>query len=237
MALMAARRSPAAATATATPPAAAPPRPTTAPSTSALSALAALSSAPAAGAAAGRRGARADARRNYDRLVAAATEAFREQGAEASLDGIAQRAGVGNATLYRHFPTREALIEAVARERFEQLAANEPDLTTTEPAEALGTWLREFVAYTKSFQVLPASVLASLREPTGPLHHSCGVIQATATRLLTEAQRTGAVRSDVDATDVLIQATGIAWATDRGPADANRLERLLTMLMDGLRRR
>ncbi|MFC4044793.1 TetR/AcrR family transcriptional regulator [Dactylosporangium siamense] len=227
---MAARRSPAAGTATATPPAPAPPRQPTAPPPAAAAPTA--TPAPALV----RRGARADARRNYERLVAAATEAFHEHGAEASLDGIAQRAGVGNATLYRHFPTREALIEAVVRERFEQLAAHEPD-PTTDPAEALGTWLREFVAYTKSFQVLPASVLASLREPTGPLHHSCGVIQTAATRLLTEAQRTGAVRTDVNATDLLIQATGIAWATDRGPADANRLERLLTLLMDGLRRR
>ncbi|UWP80071.1 TetR/AcrR family transcriptional regulator [Dactylosporangium fulvum] len=190
-----------------------------------------------AGTTTARRGARADARRNYERLVAAATEAFREHGTEASLDGIAQRANVGNATLYRHFPTREALIEAVVRERFEQLAANEPDPASTDPAEALGIWLREFVAYTQSFQVLPGSVLASLREPTGPLQNSCSIIQAAATRLLTEAQRTGAVRSDVNAIDLLIQATGIAWATDRGPADPNRVERLLTLLMDGLRQR
>ncbi|HEY4458470.1 MAG TPA: helix-turn-helix domain-containing protein, partial [Pseudonocardiaceae bacterium] len=95
---------------------------------------------------------RADAKRNYERLLTAARDAFTEHGTEASLDAIAQQAGVGNATLYRHFPTRETLLEAVLHERFEQLAAHEQTLLSApDPACALASWLTEFVDYTKTF--------------------------------------------------------------------------------------
>ncbi|TQS22543.1 TetR/AcrR family transcriptional regulator [Microbispora sp. KK1-11] len=180
---------------------------------------------------------RADARRNRQVLLDAAVEAFAEHGADTPLDGIAKRAGVANATLYRHFPTREALLEEVLRERIGQLVEGERTLLSREgPADALAVWLREFVAYTKTYQGLPASVLATLRgDPGSPLHGSCATLLGVAARLLERAQRAGQMRCDVDAVDLLTQATGIAWATERGPRDATRSDRLLTVLMDGLR--
>src|SRR5215216_6625186 len=91
---------------------------------------------------------RADARRNRDRLIAAAREAFAERGAEASLDDIARRAGVGPGTLYRHFPTRLTLIEAVYRDGVEALCAEARDLMSSpSPGEALATWLRSVLSY------------------------------------------------------------------------------------------
>ncbi|MEV7804046.1 TetR/AcrR family transcriptional regulator [Microbispora sp. NPDC088329] len=180
---------------------------------------------------------RADARRNRQVLLDAAIEAFAEHGADAPLDGIAKRAGVANATLYRHFPTREALLEEVLGERIGQLVEGEPALVSRErPADALAAWLGEFVAYTRTYQGLPASVLATLRgEPGSPLYGSCATLLGVAARLLERAQSAGEVRCDVDAVDLLTQATGIAWATERGPRDATRADRLLIVLMDGLR--
>src|SRR5579875_2253520 len=90
---------------------------------------------------------RADARRNYDKVIAAARSAFTENGAETSLEGIARRAGVGIGTLYRHFPNRQALLEAVYVEEVERMSATASELGCLEPWEALSTWLKVFVEY------------------------------------------------------------------------------------------
>ena len=127
---------------------------------------------------------RADARRNYERLLAVATEAFSEYGANASLDDIAKRAEVGPGTLYRHFPTRQDLLEAVMEQWMESvLAEAEPLLDSADPAEALAVWLRRLVAHVAVFRGLAAALL-----PTGSPKESPGkVLQSTAADLLARA--------------------------------------------------
>src|SRR5919201_1783937 len=103
---------------------------------------------------------RADARRNYDNLIAAGREAFTEKGADASLEGIARRAGVGIGTLYRHFPTRQALLEAVYVDEVDTICHAADDLGDLEPWEALVTWLRSFAGYAATKHALMGELMA-----------------------------------------------------------------------------
>jgi AcrR family transcriptional regulator len=179
---------------------------------------------------------RSDARRNRELLVAAAARLFAAQGAGAPLDSVARDAGVGNATMYRNFPTREAMLEAVLHERYQQLASSAEDLLdATPPDAALVAWLREFVAYTQTFHGLPDPVMATLRDRDSALYASCKAMRTAAARLLTRAQHAGTIRSDIDPTDLFTHAAGIAWAAQRAPHDPGRTHRLLTVLADGLR--
>ncbi len=119
-------------------------------------------STPAPAPASAQRPMRADARRNYERLVATATAAFAERGAEASLDDIARRAGVGSGTLYRHFPTRQALLEAVYRDQVEELCSQARELLASpSPGDAFATWLRAMASY-----MTTKRGLSSLMTPT-----------------------------------------------------------------------
>src|SRR3954447_17497648 len=97
---------------------------------------------------------RADARRNYEKLLAAAREAFTQQGSSASLEDIARRAGVGIGTLYRHFPTRQALLEAVYLDEVDAVCQSAAALAEQEPWDALAAWLRRFVAYVATKKAL-----------------------------------------------------------------------------------
>ncbi|WP_019927346.1 TetR/AcrR family transcriptional regulator [Nocardia sp. BMG111209] len=180
---------------------------------------------------------RTDARRNRLALIAAAAEVFAAQGANAALDTIARAAGVGNATMYRHFPTRDAMIEAVLAERYRELATHAEELAHAEAADtALFTWLAEFVAYIQTFRGLSELVLATLRDHDSALYASCKAMRTSAAELLTRAQRTGAVRADIDASDLFTHAAGIAWAAQHTPTgDPDRTARLLGVLADGLR--
>jgi AcrR family transcriptional regulator len=179
---------------------------------------------------------RSDARRNRELLVAAAARVFAAQGVDAPLDAVARDAGVGNATMYRNFPTREAMLEAVLHERYQQLASSAEELlAVTPPDAALIAWLGEFVAYSQTFRGLPDPVLATLRDQGSALHDSCETMRIAAARLLVRAQQAGAIRDDIDATDVFTHAAGIAWATQRAPDDPGRTQRLLTVMTDGLR--
>jgi AcrR family transcriptional regulator len=173
---------------------------------------------------------RADARRNYERLLAAATQSFSENGANASLDDIAKRAEVGPGTLYRHFPTRQDLLEAVMEQWMESvLAEAEPLLDSPDPAEALAVWLRRLVAHVAVFRGLAAALL-----PSGSPQQSPGkVLHSTAEALLTRAQVSGQIRADVTVKEVLTLIGGITWACDSGKqVDPDRL---VGLVMDGLR--
>ena len=175
---------------------------------------------------------RADARRNYERLLAVAAESFSENGADASLDDIAKRAEVGPGTLYRHFPTRQDLVEAVMDQWMESvLAEAEPLLESPDPAEALSVWLRRLVSHVAVFRGLAAALL-----PTGSQKESPGkVLHRTAEQLVTRAQRSGQIRDDVTVTEVLTLVGGITWACGSGKqVDPDRL---VDLVMDGLRTR
>ncbi|QMU68553.1 TetR/AcrR family transcriptional regulator [Streptacidiphilus sp. P02-A3a] len=174
---------------------------------------------------------RADARRNYERLLAVATEAFSESGANASLDDIAKRAEVGPGTLYRHFPTRQDLLEAVMEQWMQSvLAEAEPLLDSADPAEALAVWLQRLISHVAVFRGLAAATLL----PSGAKDQSPGrVLHTTAEELLTRAQRSGQIRTDVTVIEVLTLVSGITWACDSGkPVNPVRL---VELVMDGLR--
>ncbi|MEN3360521.1 MAG: hypothetical protein V7637_4503 [Mycobacteriales bacterium] len=177
---------------------------------------------------------RADARRNRDQLLAVAAEALAEQGVDVSLRDVARRAGVGIGTLYRHFPTREALLEALFRNRFDGLRDRGAELlAAADPRQALLTWLADLAAGAASYRGLPESVLDALRDETSELHVSCHAMQAAGAALLDRAQQAGTLRPDVAIEEILALTAGVAWAshhTDHHTA----IDRLLTLTMTGL---
>ncbi|HEX6358936.1 helix-turn-helix domain-containing protein [Actinophytocola sp.] len=167
---------------------------------------------------------RADARRNRDRLVSVASEVVAEQGAEASLEEIARRAGVGSATLHRHFPTRLVLLDAVFAERVQALCDLGAELVeAADPGDALVRWLRELVRHA----VRNRGLATSLLKGTGEECHT--MILATAAALVANA----AVRADVTAGDLLKLANGVALAA---AGDEELADRLLTLAVTGLGR-
>src|SRR6195952_4009420 len=128
---------------------------------------------------------RADARKNYDRLLAVGREVVTEQGADASLRDVARRADVGLGTLYRHFPTREALLEALLRTEVDELTAQAVHLeTSSTPEEALLTWLRGCVALNHEYRGVGALLTAALEDTESALHDSCVALHDIGTRLL-----------------------------------------------------
>jgi AcrR family transcriptional regulator len=180
-----------------------------------------------------RRPKRADARRNYDQLIAAAREAFTERDRSASLEDIARRAGVGIGTLYRHFPTRGDLIEAVYVEEVETLCRAADDLRDAEPWDALVGWLHGFVAYVATKQALAEELFAADRD--AEVFKSCRVaFYGAGEPLLKRAQDAGAVRPDVSVDEVLQMVGGIAKIQGADPAG---IDRILSVALDGLRYR
>jgi AcrR family transcriptional regulator len=178
---------------------------------------------------------RADAARNVERLVAVAREAFAEKGPDASLDDIARRAGVGPGTLYRHFPTRLALLEAVYREVVDGLCAEGERLRATEPpAEALIDWLRWFVGYVGEKHGL-AAALTSAGGDHAVFKQSRERVYGIGGALLDDAKAAGAIRSDVALADLFSLVSAIAQAGERAASDTDLSERLLGLALDGLR--
>ncbi len=176
---------------------------------------------------------RADARRNYARLVEVAREAFTEHGADAPLDEIARRAGVGPGTLYRHFPTREALIEAVYRGDVEDLCTQAYHLLETgDPAKALEEWMRAQVAHVQRKRGLGTALVACFGVDSELFEWCRQRLWAAGDSLLAAARESGAVRADVSAPDLLRLGHGVAVATERAPEDTDRL---LSVVLDGLR--
>ena len=182
---------------------------------------------------------RADARRNYERLLSAAVAAFTEHGADtASLEEIARRAGVGIGTLYRHFPTRQALLEAVYTDQVQALRVRAAELSRAEtPGAALADWLRALVAFGSTKRSLTSALLETL-DKDSELLSSCGaVLREVTSELLERAQRAGVARTDVKGNDVLRLAHGVSMAADWAPGDPGQAERMLTLVIDGLLRK
>jgi AcrR family transcriptional regulator len=180
---------------------------------------------------------RADAQRNYQRLVSAASAAFADHGADdASLEEIARRAGVGIGTLYRHFPNRQALLEAVYRDQVEVLAGRAERLRgADDPAAALQEWLLALVSFSRTKRSLTSALLTTLDKDSELLSACSCRIREAATSLLTRAQDAGAVRADASATDLLRLVHAISMAVERDPADRGQADRLLGLILDGLR--
>lgn len=179
---------------------------------------------------------RADAVRNRERLITVAIEVFAEHGADASLDDIAKRAGVGPGTLYRHFPTRQALQEAAYREGMESLCARgETFADTMEPGPALAQWLRSFVEHLGTKRGIAAALLSTMDKSDELFVSTHQAIYATGNRLLAAAKAAGKVREDIELAEILKLINGIGLATEQLPDQAEQAHRLLTIVLDGLR--
>jgi AcrR family transcriptional regulator len=181
---------------------------------------------------------RADARRNIESLLDAARKAIAKDGPEASLDDIARDAGVGSGTLYRHFPTRVALLEAVYRDEVARLCGvGDRLLESDAPAgEALSDWLRAYVSFGAMKRGLMGPLTSSLGQDSDLFATCKSMIVTTGGRLVERAQEAGAIRDDIEATDVLRLASVIAHAGELTREGSELSERLLTVAIDGLRK-
>ena len=175
---------------------------------------------------------RADARRNYEKLLAAGREAFTEDGSSASLEEIARRAGVGIGTLYRHFPTRQALLEAVYVEEVEALCRSAEDLSGDPPWEALVAWLHRFVGYVATKQALSEELFTYIGRDSDVFAKCHTAFYGAGEPLLQRAQDAGIVRKDVDIVEVVRMVAGIAKMPSTTP---EQIERILDLALDGLR--
>jgi AcrR family transcriptional regulator len=180
---------------------------------------------------------RADARRNYDKLIAAATTAFAEHGADdVSLEEIARRAGVGIGTLYRHFPARQALLEAVYREQVDGLQLLAEKLLTAEsPGDALAEWVRAFVAFGRTKRSLSAALVATIGKDSELLSACSKILRGSTEAVLGRAQQAGVARTDVQGADIFRLTHGLIMATDATAlTDPGQAERMISLVIDGL---
>jgi AcrR family transcriptional regulator len=178
---------------------------------------------------------RADALRNYEKLVAAGREAFTEADRSASLEDVARRAGVGIGTLYRHFPTRTDLVQAIYVDEVEALSRSAAELAELEPWEALTSWLGRFVGYVATKQALAEELFAVADEERQAVFAGCrSMLYAAGEPLLGRAQDAGIVRPDVTIEEVIRLVGGIAKIPADDPED---VQRVLAVALDGLRYR
>jgi AcrR family transcriptional regulator len=184
------------------------------------------------------RGLRADARRNRQRLLDVAVRAFSEQGTDASLEAIAREAGVGIGTLYRHFPAREALLEAAYRNEVARVCDSAEELLAQYPPDmAMRVWMDRFIDYLATKQGMADALKAVIASgDSDPFAESLDRISSAISTLLKAGAEAGVLRSDVDPLDVGFSLGGILLiTTDKGLRD--RASRMLDLLLDGLRYR
>jgi AcrR family transcriptional regulator len=175
---------------------------------------------------------RADARRNYEKVLAAARQAFAEGGESTALEEIARRAGVGIGTLYRHFPNRQALLEALYVDEVEEMCRSAAELDGDDPWEALDRWFQGFIAYIGTKRALAAE-LQNYLEQDAPLFQLCRTSLFEAGEpLLKRAQDAGVVRPDVTIGEVIQMVVGIAKIPT---SDPEQNQHLLRVALDGLR--
>lgn len=180
-----------------------------------------------------RRRPRTDARRNHDRLLAEADSAFREQGTNASLEGIARRAGVAIGTLYGHFPTRRALISALLRQRNDALfERGEELLAHASAAAALTEWIRAVIEHAAVYRGLAAMLANGFDDEASELHQSCVQMTGIGDRLIVKAREAGALRGDVVGADVFALMNAAAWISEQ--MSRKQADRLVDLTMGGL---
>jgi AcrR family transcriptional regulator len=178
---------------------------------------------------------RTDAQRNRERILEVAKEAFTRFGADASLDDIARQAGVGAGTLYRHFPTRDALIEAVYRSEVEKLAAAERKFAAAmPPIEALRAWMLLFVDHIAAKQIIAPALNSVVGGPSKLYEGSRGLIQEAIDALVKRAIKSGDIRRDLDPFDLLRALIGVSHIAS-GPGWQQSARRLVDILITGSR--
>ncbi|MFD9738973.1 TetR/AcrR family transcriptional regulator [Umezawaea sp. NPDC059074] len=180
---------------------------------------------------------RADAARNRERLLTAAVRAFTRDGLDATVKSIADDAGVGVGTLYRHFPTRDALIEAAYRNELDRLCDAADTLLTTEPpAQAVRTWMGRFIDYTTAKYGMAEALRAITAAGANPYAHSRDRLIDSLTTLLTAAAKANTIRQDTTPEDLLTALSGVAMAVGTGDQSRRtQADRVLDLLADGLR--
>ena len=185
----------------------------------------------------GRRKPRADAIRNRERVLEAAKAVFNQGGPEASLEAVAKHAGVGIGTLYRHFPTREALYEAVYRHEVDQLVELAKHLGVERtPVEALRCWLQAGVEFMATKKGMAAALAMAAQGSPDLVAYSLGQLTRAVGELLRRAVAAGEIRADIDPEDLLRTLVGMCYAHDR-PGWQTKVLRLVDVFIDGLCRR
>ena len=177
---------------------------------------------------------RADARKNYRHLLAVARDVVTEDGADASMRDIARRAGVGLATLFRHFPTREALFEALLRSNLDALTQKAGELEASNPSgEALLSWFREGVAFVKSYRGVVDLMAAAHVDPASALYASCAAVHSAGARLLLRAQAEGSARTDMDGEELFALMSALGWLAGQ-PSFAPRADHLFHLIASAI---
>jgi len=179
---------------------------------------------------------RADAQRNYDRIVAAASDVFAERGADASLDEIAKRARVGAGTLYRHFPTRENLLDAAMKNWVDriQTAADKAAASEQPPRELLLAWFEDLVAHFSLHRGGALKLSAAMGKPDSPINRKCQVLAQANAKVVERLVAEGALQHGLDTIQVCRLVGSVAAVADQGELDGSAVRPLLEIIADGL---
>jgi len=179
---------------------------------------------------------RADAKRNYDRIVEVAREVFREQGYDASLDEVAKRAGVGPGTLYRHFPNRDALLDAIMQNWVARVdeAVEKTLAFEGSPRELLLRWFDEYVRLISMHKGGPAKITSAMGDPHSPILTKCQILRGANDRVVTALREQDALRDDVETLQVIRLVGGVATVADQAELDEAAVRPLLEVVADGL---
>ncbi len=179
---------------------------------------------------------RADAKRNRDRIVEVAREVFREQGYDASLDLIAKRAGVGAGTLYRHFPTRDDLMDAIMQSWVDRVTESTDKVLAFEGSERdlLLRWFETYVELISLHKGGPAKITTAMGDPVSPIRSKCQVLADAADRVLVRLDEAGALRPGVDVVQVCRLVGGVASVADQSRLGPDDVRPLLEVVADGI---
>jgi AcrR family transcriptional regulator len=179
---------------------------------------------------------RADAKRNYDRLVEVAREVFREQGYDASLDEVAKRAGVGPGTHYRHFPNRDALLDAIMQSWVDRVDEAAEKALTHEgsPRDLLLAWFEEYVRLISLHKGGPAKITSAMGDPDSPILTKCQVLTRASDRVVDRLRTDGALKDGVETIQMCRLVGGVATVADQGGLDEAAVRPLLEVVADGL---
>ena len=181
---------------------------------------------------------RADAQRNRDRIVEVAREMFRERGYDVPLDDVAKRAGVGPGTLYRHFPNRDALLDAVMQSWVDRVTDATDKALAREGSDRdfLLGWFETYVALISLHKGGPAKITQAMGDETSPIMTKCQVLTRATQRVVDELEARDALRDDVDALQMTRLVGGVATVADQGDLDADAVRPLLAVVADGMLR-
>ena len=181
---------------------------------------------------------RADAQRNRDRIVETAREVFREKGYDASLDEVAKRAGVGPGTLYRHFPTRDDLLDAIMQSWVDRVTEATDKVLAHEgpPREVLLAWFETYVELISLHKGGPAKITSAMGDESSPIVTKCRTLSGAAERIVQRLDAENALRDSVDAVQMCRLVGGVATVADQGSLDAAAVRPLLEVIADGMLR-